>query len=227
MTEHYCAHHVPMFQSLSQDHLNKINNAVIHTTYQKGEQLSSPYNSVGLFIIYKGQVKEYQLSISGKEQLLRLIGPGEMVGEQTLFSDEEPQTYIEAISPLSVCLLRREDFKEIIFESPMIAMEMLSELNQRLKETEKQTMRIATESVRSRLASFLLDLVEAQESTSFELPFSMKELASYLATTPETISRRLKEMEEEGYIQRQGRQINVNDLDAFSNYVFNLKEDPL
>ncbi|SDI72757.1 Crp/Fnr family transcriptional regulator [Dolosicoccus paucivorans] len=225
MPKHVCAHLVPIFSHLSEDNLTKINHIVSHTTYKKGDVLSSPYDNIGLFIIAKGHAKEYQISVAGREQLLRIIGPGDVVGEETLFSDELPTTYVEALTSVSVCLLKKEDFKKILLENPSIALELLGEFNRRLQATQKQTVSIATESVSSRIASFLLDLASDEATNTFQLPFTMKELANYLATSPETVSRRLKEMEEAGYIKRQGRQIKVIDLDDFSDYVFDLKNE--
>lgn len=225
MPKYVCAHLVPIFSHLSEDNLTKINHIVTHTNYKKGEVLSSPYDNIGLFIIAKGRAKEYQISMSGKEQLLRLIGPGDVVGEEVLFSKELPTTYVEALTSISVCLLKKDDFKTILLEQPTIALELLGEVNRRLQATQKQTVSIATENVSSRIASFLLDLASDEKANIFQLPFTMKELANYLATSPETVSRRLKEMEEEGYIKRRGRQIKVIDLDSFSDYVFHLKNE--
>jgi len=196
-----------------------------HLEYDRGETIFSPLNPIGMFIVARGKVKEYQISSSGKQQLLRVIDSGGVVGEHTLFSDESPETYIDAITKTSICLLRREDFKNILLENPTIAIELLSEYNRKLKETEKQNLTIATESVNSRIASFILDIANSNKSDILELPLPMKELANYLATTPETVSRKFKELESEGYIERKGKQIKILNLDEFSNYVLDLKNE--
>src|SRR5699024_10493391 len=139
----------------------------------------------------KGKIKEYQISINGKEQLLRVLGPGRVLGESSLFDSQPPETYAEAISDIEVCYISKDELINLLLEYPTISIKILEEYNRRLKEADNQTTRIATESVSSRIASYLIDLSVAENSNKFTLPLNMKELAAFLATSPETLSRRL------------------------------------
>ena len=225
MEKHSCAFSVPIFKHLSDKSIEKIDSILTHLKYEKGETIFSPLNPIGMFVIAKGKVKEYQISASGKEQLLRIVEAGGVVGEHTLFSDEQAETYIEAITNVSICLLRKDDFKNILLENPTIALELLAEYNKKLKETEKQNLTIATENVNSRIASFILDIALSSNERIVKLPFPMKELANYLATTPETVSRKFKELEDDGLIMRKGRTIEIVNLDEFSDFVTGLKSE--
>lgn len=215
----YCAHKVPIFKHLSEVNLKKINNILTHKEFEKGESIFSPDNQIGLFIIEKGKVKEYKLTNSGKEQLLRIVEIGGIVGQNTLFSDDIQDSYIDALEKTSICLLKKDDFKKIMMENPTIAMELLKEFNNRLIETEKQSLNNAYEDVNTRIASYILDKYEESENEEFELELSSKELANYLATTPETISRKLREFEELKYIKRNNRKIKVLDVDSLNKYI--------
>ncbi|MCT1796732.1 Crp/Fnr family transcriptional regulator [Helcococcus kunzii] len=225
MDRHSCAYSVPIFSHLSNQSISKIDGILTRLEFERGETIFSPLKPIGMFIVARGKVKEYQISASGKEQLLRIIGSGGVVGEHTLFSDEAPETYVDAITKTSICLLRKEDFKNILLENPTISFELLTEYNKKLKETEKQTLTIATENVNSRIASFILDIALSKNENIIELPFALKELASFLATTPETVSRKLKDLELGGYIIRSGSKIKIIDLEEFSEYTSKLKND--
>ncbi|MCM3764765.1 helix-turn-helix domain-containing protein [Neobacillus niacini] len=84
-----------------------------------------------------------------------------------------------------------------------------------MEQSEKQTARFATEKVETRLALFLAECLDYEVSpTEITLPLSKKELASYLGTTPETISRKLTDFESAGMIkQRPHRKIEILNLD--------------
>ena len=85
-----------------------------------------------------------------------------------------------------------------------------------METSEKQTTRFATEKVDSRIALFLAECLDGDEgSMEIELPMNRKDLASYLGTTPETISRKFADFEDEGYIkQKTSRKIEILDLDG-------------
>lgn len=114
-----------------------------------------------------------------------------------------------------ICTIYQADVRELLRHYPDISLHMLAELSRRLGTSEKQTTAIATESINARLAQYLADQAEHADSPSFSLPMSRRYLASFLGTTPETVSRRLGEFEEAGWIsQSDQRQITILDLDA-------------
>lgn len=116
----------------------------------------------------------------------------------------------------SICLVKRADLTSILLKYPSIALKVLTEFSRRLEQSEKQTTRLSTEKVETRLALFLVDCLDSKDnSQEIVLPMSKKDLASYLGTTPETISRKLLELEAEGYIQQKSnKKIEILDLDG-------------
>jgi len=106
------------------------------------------------------------------------------------------------LEPVDVCVMKRADLQKLLIKYPVISLKLLSEFSNRLGEAEKQTTRFATEKVETRIALFLTECVEENDlPMEFILPMSKKNLASYLGTTPETISRKLYELEEAGLIK--------------------------
>lgn len=102
-------------------------------------------------------------------------------------------------------------------EKPAISFKILAESSKRLKDAEKTIERLSSQDVEKRLSSYLLEQVEHETSSHIKLPMSKKDLASYLGTTQETLSRRLASFEEEGMIKQTGqRKIKILDLDVLN-----------
>lgn len=172
--------------------------------------------SDSLYIVNTGKIRIYRLSDSGKEQIVRILTPGDFTGELALFRESIHESYAEALEETKVCMITRSDLKEFLIKFPSISLKILSEFSNRLEASEKQTTRFATEKVETRIALFLAECIENEnQSMEFVLPMSKKDLASYLGTAPETLSRKLTELEDAGYIKQMShRRIKVLDLDG-------------
>lgn len=212
-----CVSLVPIFNHLEDGEMDAIVKTVKSASYQRGEIIySAGERSDSLYIVGKGRIKICRLSETGKEQLVRILSPGDFTGELALFSESEHESYAEAVEDTEVCLIARRDLQEFLMKFPSISLKILSEFSRRLETAEKQTARFATERVETRIALFLAECVDRAEPVmEFALPMSKKDLASYLGTTPETISRKLADFEDAGYIrQMKHRRIRILDLDG-------------
>ncbi|OCA88055.1 Crp/Fnr family transcriptional regulator [Bacillus sp. FJAT-27225] len=223
----HCTHHghthkpciaqVPIFNHLEPSQMDEIMNAVRPAFYKKGEIVyHAGDKSDSLYIVHKGKVKIYRLSESGKEQLVRILNPGDFTGELALFSEGIHESFAEAMLDTEACMISREDLQQYLLKYPKISLEILAEFSSRLEQSEKQTTRTATEKVETRIALFLAECLEdGARPHEFKLPMSRKDLASYLGTTPETISRKLAEFEDAGLIlQKPKKRIEILDLDG-------------
>lgn len=214
-TNDVCVSLVPIFNHLDDEQLAEVMKLTNSIKYKKGEIIyRAGYKSDSLYIVSKGKIKIYRLSESGKEQLLHLLFTGDFTGELALFSESIHESYAEAMEETEVCTVNRIDLQELLRKYPAISLKILSEFSKRLEQTEKQTTRFATEKVETRLALYLGELADGNNGISeIELPMTKKDLASYLGTTPETISRKLYELEDAGLIkQKQNKTIEIIDL---------------
>ena len=143
------------------------------------------------------------------------MNPGEFTGELSLFREGTYERFAEVTMDTELCTINRRDLQEFLVKYPSISLKLLSEFSNRLEESEKQQTRYATEKVETRIALFIVESLENENSNMVELPMSKKDLASYLGTTPETVSRKLTELEDAGYIERlSNKQIKILDLDG-------------
>jgi CRP/FNR family transcriptional regulator len=129
------------------------------------------------------------------------------------------EAYAEAIEDTSVCTITRSEFNELLLKYPSISLKVLSEFSHRLEQSEKQTTRFATERVETRIALFLIECMDNDSKSQIvELPMSKRDLASYLGTSPESISRKLTEIEEVGLIEQiSNKRIKILDLEGLLN----------
>ncbi|MBW7834810.1 MAG: Crp/Fnr family transcriptional regulator [Simplicispira suum] len=211
-----CVSRVPIFNHLPADELRSIAGKSKMRVFERGAFIHHAGDeSNQLFIIHRGRVKVYRLSEGGKEQLVRILEPGAFTGELALFCDSRHDSYAEAMEQSAICVIGREDFNKLVLRYPAIGLHVMAELALRLGASENQTAVIATTPVNERIGLYLASLSEKANSLSITLPMSRKDLASYLGTTPETISRRFAEFEEAHWIAQSGqRKIDILDLDA-------------
>lgn len=212
-----CVRLVPIFNHLDDDTMKKIASYTHHVDLEKGEFLyQAGDEGNALYIVHRGRIKIYRLLENGKEQLVRLLNPGDFTGEWTLFQEEGVQRdFAEASIKTEICMLRREDMQKILADYPSIGMELLSKMSQRLEQSERQTTTVAVGQIASRIAMFLADLVEddKSEEQTVVLPMNRRELASYLGTTPESITRNFNKLEEAGLIHSiTSKKIHINNL---------------
>lgn len=211
-----CISIVPIFNHLDPSEMAEIVKETRSVTYKRGQTIyRAGERSDGLYIVHKGRVKIYRLSDTGKEQLVRILGPGDFTGELSLFSESVHDAYAEAMEYVEICMMGRDDFQNFLIKYPAISLKVLTEFSSRLAKTENQAANIAMESAETRIAMYLANEVDATRSSKITLEMSRKDLASHLGTSPETVSRRLSDFENAGWIRQHGqREIEVVDLDA-------------
>lgn len=204
----HCGHHrcvslVPIFNHLESEQMDEIMVAAQSISYKRGEIIYHAGDQADtLYIVSKGKIKIYRLSESGKEQLVRILNPGEFTGELALFKKDFYESFAEAMEETNVCMIKQSDLQELLLKYPSISLKILTEFSNRLEQSEKQMTKFVTEKVETRLAHFLAECLSDDQSNEFTLPMSRKDLASYLGTSPETISRKLSDLEIQGYIKQ-------------------------
>lgn len=201
-----CVSLVPIFNHLDQESMNKIASKANTKQLKRGEYLYQAMDKDdSIYIVHRGQVRIFRLAESGKEQLIRVLNPGDFTGESTIFSEGTYHDHFaEATKKTSICAIHRENLQELLDDYPEISMKILQSMSDRLQQSEKQTASVAIEQVTNRIIYYLEDLAEPhmEDEVTVKLPMTRKDIASYLGTTPETLSRKFKELEEEDLIKQ-------------------------
>lgn len=214
-----CISLVPIFNHLKEEEMLEIVKTSRDKKYQKGQLIfQAGSSSEHLYIVHKGRVKIYRLGESGKEQLLRILEPGDFMGELSLFTKETLTSFAEAMEETEICSIHQSDLKDILLSKPVISLKILEEFSKRLNETEKIIERLSSQDAEKRLASYLIELsygIADAGATEITLPMSKRDLASYIGMTQETLSRRLSSFQDNGWIKQSGqRKIFILDRES-------------
>jgi len=165
--------------------------------------------AAGLFGIIEGKVKISKLSPMGKEQILHILGPGELFAEVPVFAGKNYPANATAMEDSRLLFIPRKAFRDMMAGDPDLAMGMLAILSTRLREFSRKIEALSLKEVPERLAAHLLLLRAQQGKDKLRLDLPKGQLASLLGTIPETLSRVLKKMTEAGYINVDGNDIEV------------------
>lgn len=206
-----CIEYVPIFDSLSHKEKLEIVEIASSRSFEKGETIYRAGDEGGtLFVLYTGKAKLFRLNASGKEQVLRLVEPGEFIGELSLFSSLPLTDNAQALEATIMCVLQGERLKELMAKYPSIAFKVMDELSRRLEKAENRIEDISLSSVTKRVAGALLELSEGKQEIL--LPMTKGDLSSQLGMTQETLSRKLATLQEEGLVLLKGhRKIIIKD----------------
>jgi CRP-like cAMP-binding protein len=205
---------VPLFEGLPPGQQQELALIASTRTFRKGQVIFSEGDEgKGFYVVIAGKVKVYKLGGDGKEQILRIFGPGEPVGEAAVFAGERFPAHAEAMEESRTLFFPRASFVELIKKNPSLAMNMLALLSKRLRTFAQLVEDLSLKEVPSRLAAYLLYLSRRSEQKADELCLDIAkgELASLLGTIPETLSRILAKMSKQGLIHIQGRHIRILD----------------
>ena len=218
--EHLCVSIVPIFNHLEPAELKEVAATTKGRNLSKGEILyRAGEKSNSLYIIHKGKLKVYRLTESGKEQVIRILQPGDFTGELALFTDNVHDSYADAMEATELCTISSGDINELFLKYPQISLKIIKEFSLRLDQVEHQVTSFTTEDTETRVALYLVQQAESSQSKEIRLPMSRKDLASFLGTTPETISRKLAKFEDKGWIQQYDqRAIRILDIENLSIY---------
>lgn len=201
-----CAAGVPIFQVLPSEALLELTKTMRHGLFAKGQTIvadGSPVES--LVVVARGQVKLVHVGPGGREQIVRTLGPGEFWGELALFAPMRQEGDLVAMEETIACLVPREAVQRLIERYPQLARRLVEALAQRLAEAEQLIADLGLRDVGQRLAAELMRAAKTGKvelaGTRVRLPVSWSELAVKLGTTPESLSRRLKALVDQGLVQ--------------------------
>lgn len=194
-----CIQYVPIFKSLTAKELDDVILISSHRHINKGEFIFHAGENIhSLYVIHRGKVKIARYSEEGKEQIIRLIGHGDFLGELALFNEEKVMTYAEAIEPTVVCLIDANRLRELMLKVPTLSYKMMAELSKRLEKAESLLENSNLLNAEQKVVRYLLEL---EREGYVKISTSKINIARNLGITPETLSRKLKGLEEHQLIR--------------------------
>lgn len=204
-----CVHLVPLFNALPTNDQMQIEELVHHQNYQKSELVMDPTSSNNLVIVAHGGARLYTLDENGRENVTQILKTGDYAGENWLFGEANINTYVEATENSEICLLNRNEFLALMKKKPELSIQLLEQNIIKVRAMHRQIQLLSLPKVEDRLLSYLQTYAKQVNKNSFTLPLKMKDLALYLGTTPETLSRKFVLLEKQGTLNRKLRYIDL------------------
>jgi CRP/FNR family transcriptional regulator len=177
---------------------------------------SGPANRPTASTVASGKVRIYRSSPSGKEHILHVFGPGEAFAEVVVFQGGVFPADAQTLEDSELLFFPRRGFVALLRDDPELAMAMLALLSSRLRFFVKKIEELSLKEVPARLAAHLLLLHAAQKKRRLDLELSKGQLAGYLGTIPETLSRVLRRMAEDGLIALDGQAVVLTDVERLA-----------
>lgn len=210
-----CVSRVPIFAGLSAEEQHEVHALARPRRLADGQTAySEGGKSASLLVVNTGRLRLSRSNSDGAVQLLRVLGPGDFVGVESFLTGARPGHDAAAMGDAVLCEFRHEDLGGLLARFPKIGAAMLSTLATQLSRTEERLVAQTLEPVERRVADYLLGLPAKPDPRGLriELPLTKKDIASYLGTSPESLSRSLRALTQAGVIVAEGaREILVLD----------------
>jgi CRP-like cAMP-binding protein len=206
---------VPMFSGLQRDELLKFAELTRERTYPKGSVIlfqGDPGDS--LYVLRQGRAKVVLIGEDGREVILGVLEPGAHFGELALIDDQPRSAHVIAMEDSQLLILRREDFRRRDEANPSVAWALLTELSRRLRRADQKIGGLVLLDVPGRISRLLLDLSSESTNGTIEKPLTHQTIAQMIGASRETVSRAMKDFQQEGLIRVERRRIAVANRDA-------------
>ena len=161
----------------------------------------------GVFCLNHGKVKVFARGDEGKEQIIHIAKPGEIIGFRAMLSGDPYRVSAETLEECAVCFIAKDEFFKMIDTNSEFRNEIIKGLSKELGERAVSITDMAQKSVRERMAASLLQLQDIYGEDPINL--SREDLANFVGTATETLIRFLKEFKEEGLIEIQIRKVFI------------------
>jgi len=182
--------------------------------YKKGQIIFyEGKGALGIYCIHSGRVKVYKLGAEGKEQIIRVALPGQLLGLRSVISGRSHSASATALEDSVCCFISKRKFFQLTIKYPDISQRIMVTLSQLLDGAENKITSLAQKSVRERLAETLLTLDETfrseQQSDGTIINLSREDLANLVGTATETVIRLLSEFKHDKLVEVRGRKIKL------------------
>jgi CRP-like cAMP-binding protein len=193
--------------------------------FAAGEMLlrqGDPTNHV--MVIQSGWVRVYANTANGHEVLIALRGPGDVIGDQAALHDWSRTASVRTLENVSVIQLRSEQLDNCLRARPSIAIAMLRQMSERLREAESARMEYVALDVTKRVATYLLRLaqqhgIRQHEGLALRMPLTQQDIANHLGASRRTVARALAVLRERRIVTTLRRRIVIlqpDVLDVFA-----------
>ena len=208
---------INVFSGLSWREMRELRRITRMVSYKKNELVYLPGDpSDMIFLLKKGRIKISRLSEEGREATLALLEPGEIFGEVEALQGIVRESMVQALEPVLVCEIPREDFNRYLNQYPEVGGKVIKWFGGRLRQIETRVSDLVFKTASARLAQLLIDLSHSmgtQEPGGIRLQTRLthQNLANLIGTSRETVSTLMSQFVHHGLIAQPNRYILILD----------------
>ncbi len=202
-------------KALNKEELLKMADCKTSMQVKKGDIIFEEGENVnGVYCVKDGVCKMTKLSQNGKDQIVKLVKKGELLGQRSMISDEPANLSAVALEDMQVCFIPKSEIMGFFNHNNSFSMNVMKTICGDLKEADDILVNLAQKTVRERLAHMLLYLEETfgiNPDKSLKLQLSREEIAGMIGTATESCIRLLSELKKENAIELVGKKIIITD----------------
>lgn len=198
-----CINKIEIFEDFDTDEQVSIASQAVYKQYKKGSIVFTPdVKANKIIIITKGKLKLSDYDDEGKEYIYDIVTDGQVIGEETLFSEDSYGLFGEALTDLNLCILSSESLEELITLDSDFRNRFIKILGRKFIKQRQENKLLSIVDAKERLHQFLS--MRSEKLNSNVIGLTRDTIASSINISRETVSRKLKELEEEGIIELDG-----------------------
>lgn len=205
-------------KTLSPEELSFISQNKTSLSFQKGELIFDEGEYLkGVYCVRHGISKLTKLSSNGKDQIIKFVSNGEVLGQRSTIANEPTNLKAMALNDMEVCFIPKNYFLDNIKNNPRFSMEMLQDLAHELKEADDVIVNMSQKPVRQRIAETILHLESSfgiDDDGFLQIRLSREDISNIVGTATESCIRLLSTLKKEGLIATSGKRIMITDKDA-------------
>jgi CRP-like cAMP-binding protein len=212
---------LPLFSDLSPIELQRVAHGCQIRRLARGDNLFRYGEPCEEFhVVVSGQIKLFALSPAGQEKVIELVGPGVSFAEALMFTDKPYILNAQSLANTLLLTVGKQCMLEEIERDPRFSLRMLAGISRRLHGLVRDIESGALHSGMQRVIGYLVRDSDcgSEQSVTVSLPVSKATIASRLSLTPEYFSKVLHELESEGLIEIDKRDIRIIDVQRLSDY---------
>jgi CRP-like cAMP-binding protein len=217
---------VPVFETLAPDDLQRVAEVAVPRSFDRGVVIFQEGDaSDTCYVVSSGHARAVRKHLDGRTIALAHFGPGDIFGELAMFDDERRSATVETLDAVQAIAVLGADMRRLLSRHPDIAVKLVIALGRRLREANERIARQSFQTVQSRVAVVLADLVRQAQSEGADgrdvlVTITQADIAQLAGSSRESASRFLAVLERANVISQGRGRITVHDPHALANYVY-------
>jgi CRP-like cAMP-binding protein len=205
-------------KALTKDELLRISGCKTSKFIKKGELIFEEGDTLnGVFCVKDGVCKLSKLSANGKDQIVKLVVKGDLLGQRSLLGNESTNLSAVALNDMEVCYIPKSEIMRDLENNSNFSLDILQKMAQDLKESDNVIVNMAQKSVKQRLAEVLIYLFESfgiDKEGMLSVILSREDYANIVGTATESAIRILSQFKSEGLISTSGKKIKIENFEG-------------